>query len=258
MNVKEALDGLSCLSVATIRLALRRPSELRRYVTHCLRKYDELAGNGLPCRGPVTPTEDITVTIPAHHSGGGMSFDELVMLARATRVLRPKTIFEMGTYNGLTTAVFVLNSEPNSRILTLDLPPAESENRPALASDQELVASRRLLSIPRALGLSRYTQLMCDSMRFDPSPYADSVDLGLIDAAHDLDHVQNDTRKMARMMSESGIVFWHDYGGKGALRPLASYLEGLAKRCPLYRIPGTTLAWCSARELKSELQEVTS
>ena len=44
-----------------------------------------------------------------------------VMLARATRVLRPKTIFEMGTYNGLTTAVFELNSEPNSRILTLDL-----------------------------------------------------------------------------------------------------------------------------------------
>jgi hypothetical protein len=90
-------------------------------------------------------------------------------------------------------------------------------------------------------------------MKFDPSPYTDSINLGLVDAAHDAVHVENDTIKMAKMMSPDGIVFWHDYGGKGALRPLALYLEALAKRCPLYRIRGTSLAWGPARELKAAL-----
>lgn len=96
----------------------------------------------------------MTVTIPAHHSGGGMAFDELVYLARAVRVLKPTTIFEIGTYNGLTTAVFILNSEPTARIFTLDLPP-DSSATSVLSGDGSLVASRQLLSTTKALGLSR-------------------------------------------------------------------------------------------------------
>ncbi len=247
------MDALSCMSARSATLALRRPSQLRRYISNCLKTYDELVGVGLPPRAPVAPAEDLIVTLPAYHSGGGMSFDELVLLARVTKVLQPKTIFEFGTYDGLTTAVFVLNSDPQARVLTLDLPRTGAEDCPALSSDAELVANRRLLSVPQKLGLSSYTQILCDSMQFDPSPYVNSVDVGLIDAAHDLAHVQNDTVKMATMMSDTGLVFWHDYGGKGALRPLASYLEALATRCPLYRIRGTSLAWGPARELKAAL-----
>jgi len=249
MDLREVIDGISCLSIRTALIALQNPSKLRRYVAHCLRRYDEFLGHGLPPGSPVNPAEDMTVTIPAHHSGGGMGFDELVYLARAVKVLRPTTIFEMGTYNGLTTAVFILNSEQTAKIFTLDLPPGASETA-ELTSDGNLVASRHLLSTTKALGLSRYTQLLCDSMQFDPTPFQGTVDMGLIDAAHDLSHVQNDTMKMAQMMTPSGMVFWHDYGGKGMLRPLASYLENLAKKRPLYHIFGTTLAWGRASDLK--------
>jgi hypothetical protein len=258
MKVSEVFDGLSCFSLSTLSLALRRPSELRLYISHCLRKYDELVGNGLPCRAPVTPAQNLTITIPAYHAGGGMSFNELIILARATKILKPGTIFEVGSYSGLTTAVFELNSDPDARIVTLDLPPGAETSQTPIASDKELVASRHLALVPQALGLCRYTQLLCDSMDFDPLPYLDCVDLGLIDGAHDVAHVQNDTLKMARMMSDRGIVFWHDYGGKGKFKPLASYLESLAKRCPLYRIPGTSLAWAPAQELKSAILETRS
>jgi len=115
MRANEILDALSCLSLRTLSLALRRPSELWSYISHCLRKYDEAVGNGLPSRSPLTPAEDLTITIPAHHSGGGMSFNELVILARVTKALRPMTVFEMGTYNGLGTAIFILNSDPRAR-----------------------------------------------------------------------------------------------------------------------------------------------
>jgi hypothetical protein len=184
-----------------------------------------------------------------------MTFTELAMLARVAKTLKPRTIFEMGTYNGLSTAMFLLNTASNAQIFTLDLPPDAAEGRAPIPGDKELIGSRHLASVPKALGLNGYIQLLCDSLDFDPSPYLDSVDLGLIDAAHDLRHVHNDTVKMSRMMSDSGIVFWHDYGGKGVLRPLATYLEKLATRCPLYRIPGTTLAWGPARELKGAIAQ---
>src|SRR5262249_1630960 len=151
----------------------------------------------------------------------------------------------------LTTAVFMLNTDPTSTVVTLDLPPKPEVGSENILSDKDLISSRDLASVPHALGLNRYTQLLCDSMAFDPSPYATSIDFGLVDAAHDRVHVQNDTEKMSTMIKEDGIVFWHDYGGKGVLRPLASYLEKVAEKCPIYRIPETTLAWAPARELKA-------
>lgn len=231
-------------------LAIRKPAHLRTYVAYCLKRYDELAGKGLPGHSPVVPDARDTITLPAVHTGGGMSYSELVILARVTRTRKPRAVFEMGSYDGLTTAVFILNAPQNAQIFSLDLPPEAVRNQPALDSDKELVAARTLGSVPRALGLDRYTQLLCDTMQFDPTPYLDSIDLGLVDAAHDAEHVRNDTIKMAKMMTSEGMVFWHDYGGKGALRPLADYLEQVGRRCPLFRIPETSLAWAHAKDLK--------
>jgi hypothetical protein len=250
MRANEVLQGLSNLSVNAVSLVLRRPSQLRNYLSHCMKKYDELAGTGLECRNPPAPADGRTVTIPASDAGGGMSFQELVILARATRAMNPKTIFEFGTYNGLSTAVFLLNAGSDTRVFTLDLPLDAEGAAGSLTADKGLIATRSLAAVPQALGLRGYHQLLCDSMAFDPSPYVDSVDLGLVDGAHDLVHVQNDTVKMARMMSENGVIFWHDYGGRGMLGPLTSYLEGLGKKCPLYRIPDTNFAWAPAQPLK--------
>ena len=76
------------------------------------------------------------------------------------------------------------------------------------------------------------------------------MELGFIDGAHALEYVRNDTEKMAIVMADRGLVFWHDYGGKGSFRPLAQYLEGLADRIAIYRIAGTSLAWSPASELR--------
>lgn len=253
MRISEFIDGLSCVSLRTLTLAVRRPYNLRAYISGCMKKYDELAGNGLQSRAPFTPEENATIIIPAAHTGGGMSFAELVFLARVTKGLNPRAVFEMGTYNGLATAVFMLNSSAGTQIVTLDLPPHHAASHDWIPIDKELAATRSLGSVLRALDLNGYTQLLCDSMDFDPSPYLNAVDLGLIDAAHDVDHAKNDTLKMARMMSDRGIVLWHDYGGKGTLKPLARYLEGLSKRCTLYRIADTSLAWAPASELRKAI-----
>ena len=250
MNLNEFVDSISSVSLRTLALALREPKQVRNYVSYCLKRYDELAGEGLPSRSPVTPSSNETITLPAIHTGGGMSFAELVILARVTKTRSPRTIFEMGSYDGLTTAVFLLNAPPAAQVYSLDLPPQAAADEEDLDSDKDLVAARQLGAIPKAIGLNHYTQILCDTMTFDPAPFANTIELGLVDAAHDVKHVRNDTIKMATMMTDNGLVFWHDYGGKGTLRPLANYLEGLAQSCSLFRIPETSLAWAYASDLK--------
>lgn len=255
VNLNEIVDSISSFNLRTLALALREPKQVRNYLSNCLKRYDELAGKGLPSRSPVVPNSNETITLPAIHSGGGMSFAELVILARVTKTCSPRAIFEMGSYDGLTTAVFLLNAPPAARVYSLALPPKAAVDGDDLDCDKDLVAARHLGAISQAIGLNHYTQILCDTMEFDPAPLANSIELGLVDSEHDLKHVRNDTIKMATMMTDDGLVFWHDYGGKGTLRPLANYLEGLAQRCSLFRIPETSLAWACAKDLKHAVLE---
>jgi hypothetical protein len=230
---------------------------LRGYVSFCLRKHDELLGKGLPAKSPIpslNPSDFDTLTVPARfHTGGGTDPREILTLAAVTKLLQPSRVFEIGTYNGRTTAVFILNSSPGCEVFTLDLPPDARSVQGYLSSDIELVQDRRPEAFLKRAGLThRYRQIYCDSMVFSPEPFRDSVELGFIDGAHAEEFVRNDTLKMAVMMSNRGFVFWHDYGGRGSFRPLSRYLETLP--IEVYRVPGTSLAWTTASEIKRLLK----
>ncbi|HVR30961.1 MAG TPA: class I SAM-dependent methyltransferase [Thermoanaerobaculia bacterium] len=209
-------------------------------------------------RGSPAPA-DATVELPSVLGGGGGTRpEEMAYLAVVTRLLQPRTIFEIGTFTGLTTCAFAINAPPDARVITLDLPPDFSTQQLGTSefidSDKGLVEERSLGLYLRRFGLEgRCTQLLCDSMAFDPAPYLGVVELGFIDGAHALPFVVNDTEKMAAMLTDRGLVFWHDYGGMGEFGPLTAYLEGLSKRAPLYRVPFTSLAWTTGRDLKAAL-----
>jgi methyltransferase family protein len=250
---RDVLEAAKAVNLCSVRLATRKPSLLRSYLSVCLRKYDELMGKGLPAKSPIpglTPTDLDTLTIPLRfQSGGGTDPREILNLAAVTKLLRPKRIFEIGTYNGRTTAVFILNASPDCEVFTLDLPPQTASLPEYLPTDIGLVQDRRPEGYLKRAGLGeRYQQIYCDSMAFDPEPFRDTVDLGFIDGAHAEKFVRNDTMKMAVMISPRGYVFWHDYGGRGSFGPLSTYLETLP--IEIYRIPATTLAWTTAAEMK--------
>jgi hypothetical protein len=76
------------------------------------------------------------------------------------------------------------------------------------------------------------------------------VELGFIDGAHSRRHVENDTAKMAVMMADRGLVFWHDYGGKGRFRDLTCFLDRLSRRVAVHRVLHTSLAWTTAAEIR--------
>lgn len=265
MNIADLTTAISGVNLCALKMALKSPRRARGYLSHCLRKYDEMTGQGLPAKDPINTifqngwgafSSDDRVELPTRLTdGGGTSLNELLVLASVTRVLQPRKIFEIGTFNGRTTSAFILNAPPEAEIVTLDLPPEEStptmNEKDVLTTDKELIERRKVGHYIHDLHLEdRCQQVFCNSLQFDPLPHEGTVEMGFIDGAHTQPFVQNDTVKMAIMASERGLVFWHDYGGKGHFRSLANYLESLAKDIPMYRVGGTTLAWCKAADLR--------
>jgi hypothetical protein len=258
------LDVIKVANLNTVRLALRNMQLAREYCAHSLQRYDELMGVGLRTKNPVEFIYDQEwaprlaaerVELPvALHTSGGTRLDELLVLATVTRVLRPRKVFEIGTFLGRTTSVFIMNTPPSSIVLSMDLPvdiDVADATPSYLDTDVELVRQRKVGALLYESELQhRYEQIYCDSLAFDPSPHAGSVELGFIDGAHTSRYVANDTRKMAAMMSDRGLVFWHDYGGKGSFRELTEYLDHISRQITVYRVEKTTLAWSPASEVR--------
>jgi hypothetical protein len=253
---------IGALNLDVLRLALRDRALAREFVAGTIRRFNEMMGFGLPKKDPVVYLYDLGLAVAGadEHivlptvlagSGGGTKLDEIVVLASITRLLRPSRVFEIGTFAGRTTSVFILNAPAEAEIITLDLPDDAQPPPAVLDTDAALVSSRRVGRFLREHQLERRCrQILADSLAFDPRPYAGTVELGFIDGAHSRRYVENDTRKMAAMMAERGLVFWHDYGGIGRFGGLTAYLEELAARIPVYRVAGTTLAWAPASEVR--------
>ncbi|MBI1765637.1 MAG: class I SAM-dependent methyltransferase [Acidobacteria bacterium] len=257
-----ALDGVNFQG---LRLALRDRERARVYLSRSVRLFDELSGRGLTGRDPLrfvyqqgwaSRSPETRVVFPATlETGGGTQLNEQVYLATMAQVLRPRKVFEIGTYRGHTTSLFILNTPAETEVWTLDLPPqvalGDAELASYLDSDVTLVRQRALAHYVRELGLTeRCQQVFGDSLQFDPAPHRGTVELGFIDGAHARRYVESDTRKMAVMMAERGLVFWHDYGGKGDFKPLTDYLDSLAREIEIFRVPETSLAWAAASEVR--------
>ncbi|WCJ60858.1 class I SAM-dependent methyltransferase [Fontisphaera persica] len=263
-GLRAALAGLNGY---VLLLRWLKPDLYRACLSENIRRGEEYLGWGLPPRDPIDflwknrpsslSREDRVHLPPRLTDAGGTSLTELTMLAAATRLLQPRCVFEIGTFNGRTTAVFLMNTPPEARVYSLDLPPsATPTEKNMIDSDCSLIQRRRLAAYVYEYGLeARFEQLLGDSLAFDPSPFAGRVELGFIDGAHALPYVRNDTEKMARMIAPAGLVFWHDYGGRGRFGPLTAYLESLQERLALYRVPGTTLAWTQGSELRKLLPD---
>ena len=165
---------------------------------------------------------DITATVQFSKSNclnadfGTIRPIEAQVVAALTAHLKPKTVFEIGTYNGFSTLHLSKNSPPDSVIYTLDLP----QDKSAIILKNDLheahrdtkninLNARRHFHAPGSG--ARITELFGDSMDFDFSPYYGKVDLVFIDANHSYVYVQSDTENALRMLSDRGVILWHDY-----------------------------------------------
>ena len=159
--------------------------------------------------------EAATVAIPASQVARtdewAVPAAELLAMAAICAALRPRRIFEIGTYTGATTLIMALNTPPETEIFTLDLDPAARpthQHGTGVGSFPEFTVGAAYLSHPAA---TKIRQLYGDTRGFDYAPYAGTIDLVFVDADHTYDFVKADTARALIMLRAGGTIVWDDY-----------------------------------------------
>lgn len=161
---------------------------------------------------------------------------ELAVLNSFIASLKPKNIFEIGTFEGRTTRNIYENAEPGTSIVTIDLPPGEerlSAGNPTGYLVRPLVEEGKIV------------QLYGNTLNFDFTPYFGKQDFVFVDAGHRYENVKNDSRIAAKLIrqSEKGCILWHDYGRfDGLTRAVNEFAREEKHLCEFCHLRGTTFA----------------
>src|SRR5271157_3521847 len=131
---------------------------------------------------------------------GSLNLHDQMALMTLVCDRRPSLVFEIGTYNGITTRLIALNA-PQAKVHTLDLPQSVSDEQLRQSDlpkdDFHLIAMRRVgeafLSDP---GITNITQHFGDSQTWDFSPVR-GADFLFIDGSHTYPYIRSDTVRCA-------------------------------------------------------------
>lgn len=131
--------------------------------------------------------------------------------------LKPRKVFEFGTFQGETTKLFLDNS--TAKVVTINLADGEwdSFGKAKYAGPDDSVfpqdAGLNIGKYYKEAGLAlRVDQLLMDSRNLDTEILGENqYDLVFIDGGHDAEIVRSDTKKAIRLVRPGGFVLWHDF-----------------------------------------------
>ncbi|MBP9841357.1 MAG: class I SAM-dependent methyltransferase [Simkaniaceae bacterium] len=181
---------------------------------------------------------------------GNVTSFELMALALMVANKKPKTLLEIGTFDGNTTLQIALNSPVEATIHTIDLPSCGEQNThlPILQEDVKFVQDKNKL-MRKYIGSSvegKIQQHFGDSTAYEFAKFTDSglIDFCFIDGGHSYDCVKSDTENVFQIMNPKGIVMWHDFTPN--CPGVYKYLSQLSKTKDLVHISGTHLVFSIA------------
>jgi hypothetical protein len=171
-----------------------------------------------------------------HLRVGTQDLHGLVSLLSIAQAIEAKTVFEIGTFTGLTTLALALNL-PDATIHTLDLPAGGKGGLRIDQHDAEFLPNaathRVYLDSPSAA--ARIVQHEADSAEFDFAGLGQKFDLVYVDGAHSHEYVRSDTEAAYRIVAADGAIVWDDYSRSWP--EVAAYLDAQA-RPGTYCLPG--------------------
>lgn len=138
-------------------------------------------------------------------------FEQFVLLSLA-KFKKCRRVFELGTFDGRTSANLALNLIEEAEIFTLDIPADQITSTTLHFGTGDLVYIKKDRIGAKCMGLPKVKQLYGDTATFDFSPWFGTCDLVFVDACHELDYVMNDSDVALRLRGSSGVILWHDYG----------------------------------------------
>ncbi len=231
---------------------LTRPKELVRYSSETLFHRQLEKDGGLPRKAifesfPLESTDIRLGNLDGYtwlHSESSPFAIDLLSLCLLCHALQPRKIFEIGTFVGYTALHMALNSPPETRLFTLDLPPTNRNTAlPTTATDHKL--------IDRELGPAAFEdsevsgkveRLYGDSAAFDFAPWHGDIDLFFVDGAHSYAYVRSDTEAALRCVRPGGVIVWHDYG-RLEQNGVTRWLHEFARDREIYAVPNGSIAY---------------
>lgn len=118
----------------------------------------------------------------------------------------PRTLLEIGTANGQTTALMARHA-PAATVHTVNIPPEEIHEGGRLVTGA--FAAGDLGRVYREQGCTNVRQILANTATWEPD--LGPVDVALIDGCHDAEFVFNDTRKILKTCRPGSIILWHDF-----------------------------------------------
>jgi SAM-dependent methyltransferase len=178
-------------------------------------------------------------------NGNTTLLEQLVILSIAKR-RKCRRVFELGTFDGKTSANIAANLGKDAEILTIDLPADQVEDAalPVGAHDLAFIVKGKIggkLKSP-----ANVIQLYGDTATFDFSLWYGTCDLVFVDACHEYGYVLNDSKAALMLLAPGGIAVWHDYGSWiGVTTALNDLYRSDQRFGDLRHIVGTTLCFLS-------------
>jgi len=148
---------------------------------------------------------------------GNITVEEICKICLIAVWLKPLAVFEFGTFNGMTTKQFALNTHADCKIYTLDIPPQQSTDLSLGEIDGYLAQKKDFFHFDVGyyfkgdLCESKIIQLWGDSTKIDFSSFQGQFDIVFIDAGHTYPYVKADSENAFEMIRPGGVIIWHDY-----------------------------------------------
>lgn len=187
---------------------------------------------------------------------GSITTLEGAMLVALIKLLNPEKIFEFGTYLGYTTSLLLENS--NAHVYSIDLPGEKSDffkddffDRNIILQNDEyndkFLTARAVSTGPYYLKFSiensKLHLIKQNSLNFIPASFQleKQTDFIFIDGGHTLAIITSDTNQSLKMISERGLIAWHDFSS--ALHTKVSeFLINFSRSNQILHIESTMLA----------------
>ena len=185
-------------------------------------------------------TTKVKIDFPKRARIGHVTPKEEKILTKITKSINPKKVFEIGTFDGLTSTNIANNT--NAEIFTLDLPNNKTSVKLKRDKINDYVVKNK--KVGSKIKIDKINQLLGDSATFNFSKYQ-GFDLCFIDGSHTYDYCKNDSKKAFKIVKSGGIIIWHDYNKLKWLPGVSSYLIELARTgIKLFWIKNTSIVFC--------------
>ncbi len=168
--------------------------------------------------------------------------NDMVAICAIIKHIGAKKIFELGTALGLSTLQFVKNSDDDAIIYTIEREAAQYSKtyRSYFLNEIDLTPEQIVGWYYKNTDFkNKIIQLRGDTLTYDFGLYYNKIDLVFIDACHGFRSVEKDSHTALKMLSEKGVIVWHDYNI--AFPDVIKYLHRLSKKIRLYYITGTNI-----------------